>query len=107
MNIYKIGNIQLATLSAYQIIWLNTYSFTNECHFLISIIKEVRKNNMITMYLRTFKMKTLLFITTTPPSLYRIEADTQQLIFPTGVVYNTICIASTKMVKFTYFLIYM
>ena len=39
----------------------------NECHFLISITKEVRKNKKITMYLRTFKMKTLLFIIIFPP----------------------------------------
>ena len=93
VEIHKIkGNIQFSTLNVYLKQLKVALIYANECHFLISITRKVRKNKMITMYLRTFKMKTLLFIVTKPPFFENKEVDTQQL--------NISCVYYTTLVVY-------
>ena len=61
----------------------DTYSNANECHFFITITNMVRSNKMMVNRSRNFIIKVFVLITINLLSFYRLEVDTQQLIFPT------------------------
>ena len=65
----KKGNIQFCNVECLPNKYgCDTYH-KDECHFFISITNAIRRDKMIQMYLRTFKIKILFFISIKPPFL--------------------------------------
>ena len=72
-------------LNVYLYFRWDTYSNANECHFFISITNIVKRNKMITMYLRTFIIKILFDILSNLLSLKIRGRHSTTEIFP---IYN-------------------
>ena len=92
----KKGTFSFQELNVYpNKIGIDTYSM-NECHFSITTIIMIVKNKMIIMCLRNFIIKVLVFIISSPLSIWD-WADTQQLIFPIWIIAEKCIMGKKKM----------
>ena len=78
----KKGTFSLAMLNVYpKLFGRHLIQMRIKCHFFITTIKMIKRNKMIVMNFRTFKIKVLVFILSNLLSI-RDLVDTQQLNVP-------------------------
>ena len=68
----KKGNIQFCNVECLPNVFDKTFNLSRlSVYFFISITNMVRRSKMIQMYLRTFRIKILFFISIKPPFLLK------------------------------------